>query len=341
VARVRLGGAGVPRTAVVKWAPTARVRTEAAALRFLSDDLGLGIVPRVIAAEPSAGGAAGFIVVEDLAPRTALDGLLRRDGAAAHGERLAAFARLRGELGAATAGRARRPGIGDDERAAAFARFREEAYGHAAALGAPIAGPAAAELASALDELNEPGPFTALSNHDAEANNVLLHASGPADARLIDFEHAGWAHALTDAVPLHVPGPAWLSVGDPLSGHPPGPATGLADHYRRALTEGVPEAEDDRRYGFGLAAACLSWAIVRLRRFATLDARPPDDDSRRQLVATLEAAARTAGGHHALPHLAGWSRHTAETLRRRWPDADQDLTDPAAFPPYTVRRRRC
>jgi hypothetical protein len=56
----------------------------------------------------------------------------------------------------------------------------------------------------------------------------MLYATGPADARLIDFEFAGYIHALTDAVCLYVPGPAWLTVGNPTT-------TGLADQYRHAL----------------------------------------------------------------------------------------------------------
>ena len=41
---------------------------------------------------------AGLLVMEDLAPRVALDRLIRRDGAAAHPGLLAAFARARGQL---------------------------------------------------------------------------------------------------------------------------------------------------------------------------------------------------------------------------------------------------
>jgi hypothetical protein len=325
VARAWVGGT---RSVIVKWLPGDRLRTEVAALRFLSDELGLGLAPRVIAADQ----AAGFVVMEDLAPRTALDRLIRRDGAAVHAGRLAAFARARGELGAATVRRLAADRDGWRDPTNYFGRLRDEGCGHAAGLGVPLDGPAGDELADALGELSDPGPFLVLSNNDAEANNCLVHEAGPADARLIDFEHAGYTHALNDAVCLHVPGPAWMSVGDPL-------ASGLADHYRRALARGVPEAEDDRRYGFGLAAACFSWALVRMERFPRLDARPPGDDSRGQLVATLEAAARAAKAHRALPRLAGWARRTAALLRRRWPDADLDFTDPAAFPPYTPRVR--
>lgn len=346
VARARIDGPDtVPGSVIVKWVRTHRdepysaawrLRTETAALRFLADDLGLALAPRVLADDP----VSGLVVLEDLAPRTALDRLLHRDGAAVHAGRLAAFARARGALGAATAGRsgtyyARRAALGPVDPAAdirgRYARFREAAYGHAAALGAPLTGPVAGDLTTALDVLHDPGPFLALSNRDAEANNVLLHPSGPADPRLIDFEFAGHAHALVDAVCLHVPGPAWLSVGDPV-------ASGLADHYRHALAQGIPEAEDDGRYGLGLAAACLSYALVRLQRFAVVDARAPGDASRVQLIATLDAAARAARAHRALPRLADWAGRTAGLLRRRWPDADLDLTDPVAFPPYTARR---
>jgi hypothetical protein len=337
VVRARLDGA---ERVIVKWSrphvmqartTSWRIRTELAALCFLSEDLGLDLAPRALAADL----ANELIVLTDLAPRTPLDRLLRADGAVAHADRLTAFARARGELGAATAGRAetyyaRRAALGPiaaaEDRVGPFAAHQADGREQAEALGAPITGGAERELAAALEALAEPGPFLALSNGDPEANNVLVHASGEPDARLIDFEFAGYTHALRDAVCLHLPGPGWLSVRD----------DGLAAEYRRALARGVPEAEDDRRYGFGLAAACLSYALIRLKRLPTIEARPPGDDSRPQLVAMMEAAARTAESHRALPHLAGWARRAAALLRRRWPDADLDLD---TLPPYSPRRR--
>jgi hypothetical protein len=346
VARVQLERAGTDRTVIVKWvrAGPAQPRTEPwrlpaelAALQFLSDDLGVALAPRVIAADLPA----GLLVLEDLAPRVPLDQLIRRDGGAAHLGRLAGFARAHGELSAATAGRAgtyraRCAALGSPDPAGdaegRLAGLWDRGHEDAAALGAPIAGPAASELTAVLDELSAPGPFLALSHGDAESNNILVRESGPADARLIDFEAASYAHALLDAVGLHVPGPGWITVGDPA-------AAGLAGEYRRALARGVPEAQDDRRYGFALTAACMSWVLVRLQRWAVLDTRAPGDHSRLQLVETLESAARTAEAHRALPHLAGWARRTAAALRRRWPDADLDLTDRARFPAYSPRRR--
>jgi hypothetical protein len=79
----------------------------------------------------------------------------------------------------------------------------------------------------------------------------------------------------------------------------------------------------------------VAFALARLWRLPVLDARPPGDDSRPQLVAVLEATAHAAQTHQALPHLAGLCRRLAEVLRARWPDADVDLT---ALAPYTSRR---
>lgn len=333
VARTRLSG-GRDGTAIVKWVRSGegerrterwRLGAELAALRFLADDLGLAIAPRVLAADLGA----GLLVLEDLAPRVALDQLIRRDGAAAHLARLEAFARILGELGAATAGRANP--AADSRRG--LGALWERTHEVAALVEVPIAGRVVGDLAAALDELNSPGPFLALSNGDAEANNVLVHESGPADARLIDFEAAGYGHALRDAVCLFVPGPQWLTVGgtsDPI-------IRDLREQYRQALSRGIPEAQDDRLYGFGLAAACASWALLRARRIAVLDGRPEGDGSRLQLVETLESAARIADDGRVLPNLAAWLWRTAEALRLRWPDADVDLADTARFPPYSPR----
>jgi len=345
LARVQFRGDCAPPTAIVKWVRCHsaagrtepwRLRLECAALRYLSDDLRFAFTPRVLAMHPSA----AFAVLEDLAPRVALDRLIGRDGADAHVERLRAFARALGELGAATSRRAtaNRPWPTQLTRLAAaadpLARLSlelDEAAEYATDLGVRVSAGVESELAAIADELRAPGPFFALSSGDAATNNVLVHESGPAGPRLIDFEASAFTHALLDAVCLHVPGPGWLTVGDPV-------ALGVADSYRRALALGVPQAEDDRLYGFGLTAACAWWALQRLRRYPKVDMRPPGDQSRPQLVETLEAAARVACSYRVLPHTAGWIRGIAERLRRRWPDADLVFTGPAGVAPYSPRR---
>ncbi len=130
-----------------------------------------------------------------------------------------------------------------------------------------------------------------------------------ADGRLIDFEFAGYRHALSDAAVLHVPGSMWVTVADPVP-------TVNENEYRAAACRGLPAAEDDRSFGLGIAAGYLAFAIMRLSRLAQLESRPSGDKSRPQMVATLEAASAAAEGHRSLPHLSGWARRIAGTLRR-------------------------
>ncbi|MEU4836337.1 hypothetical protein [Streptosporangium sp. NPDC023615] len=332
-------GAGLPASVIVKWlrddpgglrADPRQIATERAALRFLAEDLGLVLAPRLLA----AGATAPLLVLEDLAPRAPLDRVLRHRGAEPPPAGLVSFARALGELGAATAGhaelyRARRSELGPaGVRAVPTWPDTDgcwpHAVGHAAAFGVPLPGPAERELTGVLAEIADPGPFLCLTNGDSEANNFLVAGD---DGRIVDFEFAGYRHTLTSVVCLYVPGPAWLTVRDPVT-------TGLEAHYRRALARSVPEAGDDRLFGSGLAAACLTWAATRLVRFPRLDARPPGDPSRVQMVSVLESAARVAEDHRVLPRLASWARRAERALRRRWPDADVDLT---AYPAYAPR----
>ena len=83
---------------------------------------------------------------------------------------------------------------------------------------------------------------------------------------------------MENAVCLHVPGPHWLTVNDPI-------ADGVEAEYRAALSGSVPEAMDDARFGAAMAAACLVFAIIR-------DLRPTH--------AALAGPAHAASGN---PHL--------------------------------------
>ncbi|MFJ6435607.1 hypothetical protein [Streptomyces sp. NPDC091416] len=306
-------------------------RCERAALAFIADDLRLALAPRLHASSPDS----RLLVMEDLRPRTELAGQLRRDGLRpALDAELTAFASSMGELAAASAGRA---ALFDARRTALGTRAdrlgdREHAHGgiwrhglaRAAAFGVPLPLAAERDLAAAVAELADPGPFLVLTNGDTESHNFL---TGPGyDGRLIDFEGAGFRHALTAATGFVVPGPNWLRVSGP----------DQVAAFRRALARTVPEAEEDQRFGFGLASASLVWVMARVDRLGTLDARGPGDDSRTQMVALLESGAHTAETCRVLPHLVAWCRSTAALLRRRWPETD---TDPAAVAPYTWRKR--
>ena len=324
----------VPPTVIVKLlrdgpsrAHPLQVCTEQAALEFVAE-LGLGLTPRLLASDLGT----RLLITEDLAPRIPLAEVLQGEDTGLAAEGLKAFARALGMLHAGSSGHAsayysRRRALGPvdpkEDLEWFVVRRWDEARARLAALGAVPSQRAEAELAAALDALRAPGGFLGFSNGDAEANNYLVCGG---DGRLIDFEAAGYRHVLSDAVCLHVPGPLWLTVGDPR-------ATGLEDAYRSALAEAVPEAQDDKAFGFGLAAACLVFALVVRWRFDKLNQRPQGDHSRLQMVSTLESAARAAEAHRSLPHLRGWTWEVAAKLRRIWPDTDVDLGGYASYTP--------
>jgi hypothetical protein len=339
---------GLPATVIVKTlrpegyghrSATELMRCELAALTHITDDLNLApggpgpaLTPRLHAAAPDL----SMLVLEDLAPHTELSALLRDHGATpALENRLTAFATALGTLAAASAGRAadfsaRRSArgtsphhLGDWEHA--YLGLWRRGLARSAEFGTPLPPAAERDLHAAVAELADPGPFLTLTNGDTENHNYLT-SPGSTDGRLIDFEGAAYRHALTAVSGFVVPGPNWLAV----SGR-----TQVAA-FRTALARTIPEAADDRRFGHGLTAAAMVWAMARSARPRMLDARPPGDHARLQHIALLEAAADTARAHRALPHLAAWCRSTAEHLRHRWPDTDIDT---ATLAPYTWRVR--
>ncbi|HVX43383.1 MAG TPA: phosphotransferase [Mycobacteriales bacterium] len=335
VLRCRLDGTDGPESVIVKWLredpngfriDPEQMRTEQAALEFLAD-LDFARSPRFVVGDQ----AAHLILIEDLAPRTPLAALLREAGAA--GDEMRSFARALGELAVTTVGRSdefyrRRRALGPVHAERDRQLFRADQWadtrGILEALDVRISAAVDRELDSALAELDDPGPFLAMSNGDPEANNFLIGEGG---GKIIDFEFARYHHALVDAVWMHVPGPMWMTVADPV-------VPSVESEYRTVLAEAIPQAADDRLFGFGLSAACGAFAISRLNRFGVVDRRAEGDLSRPQMVSILEAAARTAEDHGALPQLRGWLREVAEFLRRRWKDADVDL---AKYRSYTPR----
>jgi hypothetical protein len=301
-----------------------QLATERAALEFLTE-IGFRQIPRLIAADSEV------LILEDTYG-IALADRLRAQGPDGLENELMGFARALGELGAVTAGREAqydriRRGCGPHGGPTGNLAVPDLAWPavrqHLADLGLDMSSAAEREQAEIAETFAAPGPFSVFTNGDPHPNNYLV---GREHGHLIDFELAGFVHALSFSVWMHVPDPAWITAGQSLS-------SGLEQAFRAALSPGVPEAEDDRQFGYGVAACCIAWAQTRLVRFELLDKRPPGDRSRLQMVTTLELAAAAARGHRALPALAGWAERTGAWLLRRWPDAKADLSTYRAFTP--------
>lgn len=344
VARCRLTGVsdGAPESVIVKWlrddthgfrTDPRQMLTERAALEFM-DELGIDASPHLIASDA----ATSILVLEDLHPREPLSDLLNGPESEAASLGLRAFATALGDLAAGTVGHAdayyrRRRALGpvqpDRDREGRLIQDWVATSATAGEIGVPAPQEARAEMAHALDLLLHPGPFLAFSSGDPGDNNLLVHGS---DGRLIDFEFAGYRHALLDGAMLHLPGPRWITMPDPVDG-------GLEDRYRSALVAGIPEAADDRSFSEQMAAAVMVTALGRLgSRIRLVDRRRAGDGSRAQIITTLENSARAAVHHGAMPHAADWYVDLALRLRARWPDADSLLNDLAGGPPAWTRR---
>ncbi len=332
VARYLLAGgpAGTPESVTLKWlrddpnwgrADPRQMLNERAALEFLQE-IGLPIAPRFLFSDANT----TILVMEDLQPQRPLYDLLDGpvSGEAALG--LTAFAQALGRLGAETAGREEaylklRAALGPPEDLSAFrtdriARLWQKSRAAAESVEVEVAPAAEAEMSGVLDILAAPGPFRAFSNGDAGENNFLWDGS---DGRIIDFEFAGFQHALLDGACLHVVHPRWIAFPDPL-------ASGLEATYRSALAEGISEAADDRTWNRAMGGAVMARSLASLgHRIVKVGARPFGDPSRPQLISIFEFAARAVRQHGVLPALAGLCDELAETLRRRWPDAREIL----------------
>lgn len=334
----------VPASVVVKWLrdnpddirrDPAQLHTEHAALKFVAE-LDPALAPRLLVADTALmDPRGGILVLEDLAPREALREILLREGPERPGGLLTSFARALGRLHAVSVGQAdayysRRSKLGPVDRRADIERFLGPWRAGAQRLadaGVVMTTAATHEFADIVTGLASPSAFLAFSNGDPGVNNYLVDPHG--DGRLIDFESAGFRPAISDLVnDLYIPGPMWLTVGDPLS-------NGVEEAYRNTLAQVVPEITDDHWFGKTVSGAGFVFAAGRLRGLARLDARPLGDNSRLNRIAALEAAADTAKRHHCLPHLTAWARAATENLRRRWPDADIDLK---TLKDYTTRR---
>lgn len=322
-------------TVIVKWVRTevgnerrqpARLRIERVALEFVGS-CAPQLVPRVLTATD-----AGLLVLEDLAPREPLRELVLRVGPAAAQAELSAFARALGRLHATTTGSADsfyervgtagRTGLATDI-AASVEQWRLGVE-RVRAVGVPMSNAAMDELAGVIARLVNPGALIALSNGDTESNNYLTAGS---DGRLIDFESAGFQHVFIDVATMYIPGPMWLTVGNP-------DTDGRSDAYRSEVAAAIPAINDDRIFGEGIAGAGFVEALRRLVNLPKMDVREPGEPGRLHRVATTEAAADVAERFDCLPNLASWARTVACFLRRRWPDADVDL---ATLPPFTTR----
>lgn len=316
------------------------MRNEIAALRFLTThELAFG--PRLITAD----GAVSLAVMEDLGDGPSLEDLLfARDRQAAM-DGLVTFGDALGRLHAATAGRAD-AFLASRDRSGATPSALEPAGAHglsfvsrwdilrstvAAHPELPQPVDLEADIDAMLRTLVPTDPYLAMTNGDLCPANTRITGS---TLRFLDFEEAAFRHALIDVAMLHLPFPTcpcWSLIPDEA-------AAPAIRAWRAAFARhhpDPPDVLDDAEYLDGVAAACLAWAILRLRPLARLDGtderQPVGFSKRAQRLATIDAAVRVARRAGTLSALTEWLAALSAALRDRWADGPLTLTVCPAF----------
>lgn len=313
------------------------MRNEIAALRFLTAN-GLPFGPRFIASDA----ARGVAIMEDLGDGPSLEDRLFGQDRQAAVAGLVSFGTALGQLHAATAGRAgaflasrnRTDATSSTlEPAGAFGLgFRSSWERLWSSVAAHPELPQALDLehdvSAMLGALAPSDPYLAMTNGDPCPGNTRFTGG---EMRFLDFEEAGFRHALIDLTALHLPFPAcpcWSVLPDEVAA----PAI-LA--WRTAFSRYHSGVLDDDEYLPGVAAACLAWAILRMAPWTRLDTadeqQPVGFSKRAQRLATIDAAVRVARRSGSLPALTEWLAALSGALRERWADGPLTLTVCPAF----------
>lgn len=329
------------RAAGASRSDAAMMRNEVTALRFLTEN-GLRFGPRFITSDETE----RLVIMEDLGDGDTLEDVLFGDDRQAAIDGLVAFGQALGELHAATAGRAgafltarnrRAPDQTTWEPAGAFdlsfrSSWEELRKSVAAHPELPQATDVEPEIDAMLRTLAPAGPYLAMTNGDpCPANTRFANGS----LRFLDFEHGTFRHALLDLTALLLPFPAcpcWSLLPDEA-------AAPAIRAWRGAFAKHHPDVLDDYEYLSGAAAACLAWAILRLRAWTRLDKadepHPVGFSKRAQRLATIDAAVRVAQGSGTLPALTAWFVAFSSALRGRWSGGPLTIT---IFPAFSAAR---
>jgi tRNA A-37 threonylcarbamoyl transferase component Bud32 len=310
-----------------------RLFNDWAGLEFLTEAAGSGTVcGRLLAADREA----GLLVLERVGER-GFDELLLGDDPVAAREAALEYGRALGRLHAASYGRQARyreirSRLGPEPAPAEevwgtrdwFARAAPELLEHCRRLGVAPGSDFAAELEDLAAAISDPGPWAAYVHGDAGADNLRL-GNGP--SRLIDFEHGGIRHALTDAAFPRMRFPTSFRVAS----FPEEVTLEVEECYRREVAESFPEARDAAVFRRRLLDGCAFWTFLTLT-FALRPATGPNDrgsaldgdpswglSTLRQIVlGRLQAFLDFAQELDAFPAWRESLGHLSTVLDRRW-----------------------
>jgi Phosphotransferase enzyme family len=203
-------------------------------------------------------------------------------------------------------------GLGRQQEATRWLEARNRIAGWADALAIPLPRDFDVACAHIAAIYADPGPYLAFSHGDpAPTNNHI----GPARVRLVDFEYAGYRHALYDLTGWAILCPlpwAWVAA--------------MEREFRRVLGAGAwgGTLTDEGRYQEAWATMCAYRALALITwlspdLLAEDGAWAPGWTRRAALISTTlrlhQASTRVA----ALAPLSELGGRMSEELRARWP----------------------
>jgi len=275
----------------------------------------------------------GFIVLEDMGEHTSLvEPLLQGDAISAR-DALIAFAKRLGQMHASTMGKeeqyrriqrdispawaegeVKSPDAAHQERVKQIAEFTEICTG----LGIEPGDGAAQEFGSALQRLDEPGPFRTFLHSDPCPDNVFYHAP---ELRLIDFEFSCFGHALRDGLYGRLPFPTcWCANAVPAE-----IVVKMEEIYRSELSWACPDAMDNRHFAQEASAVAAFWTVGvlkwELERALKEDGRWGIAGTRERILSRLQMFLDTARDADQMPALCAVYTKVLADLQSRWPDA--------------------
>lgn len=269
----------------------------------------------------------GFFILEDLGEhRSLVEPLLEEDAASAE-KALLNFAECLGSVHAGTIGkyadleqrlRNIKPHLAGFGAAASELRHRlEQLHSGLEQLGLRIEPGFSRDVDAVCAAIDAPGPFFAYIHGDPCPDNVFWNGQ---ELRLIDFEFAGFGHALLDGVYPRMMFPTcWCAKRVPAE-----LVSKIERVYRAELAKGCQAARDDRLFESALATACGYWLLMTLSRGLTraleVDQSWGIATIRQRVFARLEAFLTIAEECGELPALRGMSNRVLDVLPKKWPD---------------------
>jgi len=178
-------------------------------------------------------------------------------------------------------------------------------------------GKVAAEFECAMELLREPDDCLAFTTGDPCPDNEFIDNGA---VRLIDFEVAGFRHALLDVAYFVLPFPncwCWRRLPDSVT-------AAMVGVYRSEVRSAMPSIAGEEDFDAALVQCCLAWLVfhlaTRLPWICDGNREHGLFNERERLLAILRNFVELPATYVVAPGAHAWMVALASQLARRWPE---------------------